>query len=238
MIRLPGAGFWRPSGGLTYHLRAWRSQKAWRPFRDAIASWLAEWKIEKDELILIGPSGGYTLPREWLQGFRKIHAYDADPLAGLFFRRQHPQANAEFHREDVFWQKDRLSSAKLDEIVSRHPRAALLFSNVLGQVLLEGRADEGEWRRFLKKLGALLATREWASYHDLYSVAGLPRSKHEETLNRFRESKSVNAFERGTVTDHLLTDVEWPKASAKTIFGWSLTDRDLHLVEAVRGGPP
>jgi len=45
-----------PSGGLLYHLRAWRWQNMrWLPFHSEVARWLDAWQPEAAELVLVGP---------------------------------------------------------------------------------------------------------------------------------------------------------------------------------------
>ncbi|MBX3022201.1 MAG: hypothetical protein KF799_11050 [Bdellovibrionales bacterium] len=198
----------RPSGGMLYHWRAWRSRSRWQPFVNALSAWLGEWRTG-EELVLIGPSAGYTLPVDFLKRFAKITAYDLDPLAPTFFRRHHRGLAVEFHRQDVFWREARLSLEPLKELLSRHPQAAFLFSNVLGQLLLEGTAEESEWLRFLTDLRRTLGSRDWASYHDVFT------------------------YEGGEVIDHLLSG-EWKQGLKTGDFEWKLTPRSLHKIQGVR----
>lgn len=80
-----------PSGGLTYHLRAlrWR-RRLWTPFRAQVAAWLAAWQPPCSELLLLGPSAGYTLDPAFLSRFAAIHAVEPDPLAHWLLRRRFP----------------------------------------------------------------------------------------------------------------------------------------------------
>lgn len=209
----------RPSGGVLYHWRAFRRRAHWQSLVSDLERWLTGWNAGADskagtplskpaELVLIGPSAGYTLPTTWLKRFSKITAYDLDPLAPLFFRRVHPGVKVTFKREDAFWREGRLSIEPLREILKTQPGAAILFSNVLGQLLLEGTADEAEWLRFLASLRAELNGRIWASYHDLYT--------HED----------------GEVIDHLLSG-DWKSGLPSEEFRWPLTKRSLHILEGV-----
>lgn len=198
----------RPSGGLLYHWRALRSRSRWQAFAVEIEDWLSAWNPPRAHLLLIGPSAGYTLPSRWLESFARVTAYDTDPLASFFFRRRHPSANAEFKRTDVFWNGGRLSAGVLKRELAKHPQACVLFSNVLGQLLLEGTASEDEWLAFLRELRGTLNGRVWASYHDIFT--------HED----------------GEVIDHLLTG-EWREGLARREFRWPLTEKSLHLIEGV-----
>lgn len=206
----------RPSGGVLYHWRAWRRRAHWQPFVNDLEKWLTQWNaahltksVQKNsELILIGPSAGYTLPHPWLKRFSKITAYDLDPLAPLLFRRVHPGVTVMFKRKDAFWKDGRLSIEPLQKLLTAHPHAAILFSNVLGQLLLEGTADETQWLKFLGTLREALNGRAWASYHDLYT--------HED----------------GEVIDHLLSG-DWKQGLPTSEFRWPLTARSLHILEGV-----
>lgn len=202
-------GLIRPSGGLLYHWRARRQSGRWDPFRKELAEWLAGWNIPKQELILIGPSAGYTLPTGWLTGFSKITAYDLDPLAPWLFSRNHPGAHVQFKKINLFWQGGCLSLLPLRELITRHPRSPILFTNVLGQVLLEGRASDFEWSVFLRGLRALLNNHRWASYHD--------RLTHEG----------------GETIDHL-TGGDWIADLEVRPLRWQLTRKALHEIDAVR----
>ena len=200
----------RPSGGLIYHWRALRNQRHWYEFRKDVEEWLHDWPQFANELILIGPSAGYTLTTAWLKKFTRISAYDVDPLAGMLFRLKHPGLNIRFHNEDLFWTDDEgYTTNTLREILKQNPSAAVLMSNVVGQLLLEHPVKDREWSRFLHGLRMALNGREWASYHDLFT------------------------HENGEVIDHL-TGGDW-KADLKTIqFRWPLTATSLHIVEGVR----
>lgn len=198
----------RPSGGLRYHWRAFRQRHRWHEFSFQIAEWLDTWHPPVEKLVLIGPSAGYTLPTAWLRRFSQVVAYDLDPLAPFLFRWNHPGVHVRFHRENIFWQDRRLSLDQVVSIKARHPRAAFLFANVLGQVLLEGRADEAEWQEFLGGLRALMKGRHWASYHDLFT------------------------YEGNEVIDHLMEGL-WNRGLPSRQFRWQLTDRSLHMIEGV-----
>lgn len=203
-------GVFRPSGGLLYHWRAHRYRHLWRPFVNGLEGWLKSWPQNSRELILIGPSGGYTLSSAWLQDFKKIYAYDVDPLAPHMFKRQHPQVDVEFKNQDMFWSKKQLSWQPLTQTLAARPQAAVLFSNVLGQVLLEGKATEEEWLKHLSQLRSHLEGRAWASYHDAWT------------------------FEGKYKIDHLTTG-SWSEGLEPHILEWQLTPRSLHQIYCLRG---
>lgn len=199
----------RPSGGLYYHLRAWRHRHLWRPFRSQITDWLSSWSCPREELILLGPSAGYSLPDDWLKSFRKIEAFDLDPLSGPLFRRLHPDLPVKFHRVNLFWQDGRLSTAPLQNLLIEHPRATILFCNILGQVLLEGRASEEEWTAFLRRLREILHPHHWASYHDVHTLEG------------------------HTQIDHM-TNGDWCSGLSTQKFEWQMSPTSRHILAGVR----
>ncbi len=199
----------RPSGGLYYHGKALLNRHRWRPFQDEVRSFLEGWPCPKDKnLILIGPSAGYTLPSEWLKKFDKVWAFDLDPLAEVLFRWRHKHPNVEFHRVNLFWRDGKLSLTPLNEILLLKPTANLLFCNVLGQVLFEGRAGEEEWLGFLRGLRQRLRGRNWASYHDV-------------------ESRSA-----GEIVNHL-TAGDWTQDLRPRELKWQLSKDQHHQVHAV-----
>jgi hypothetical protein len=226
----------RPSGGVLYHLRAIRRGRLWKSFRAELAEWLATWPAPREELLLIGPSGGYSLPNSWLDSFKTIHCYDVDPLAPWLFRMRHRQANITFHKQDMFWQDGRLTLRALDRVLSRHPRAAVSFCNILGQLPLEGVIADGEWEAFLKQLRGCLETRSWLSYHDLYTIEPLPLAQHHAVAHAADPVGSLRGLGATSleVTDHLLLG-SWTRGLAKSRFAWSLTPTCLHVIEGVFG---
>ena len=114
-----------------------------------------------------------------------------------------------FHRQNVFWSNDgRLDLSLMSDVLKAHPRAAILFSNVLGQVLLEGEATESEWLTYLKSLRARLSGRTWASYHDVLSQ------------------------DKDGATDHLMRG-DWTEDLRIEALTWRLTPDRTHTIEAV-----
>lgn len=199
----------RPSGGLYYHGRALLNGNRWQPFREQIREWLATWPCnQKQDLILIGPSAGYSLPSEWLREFPALHAFDLDPLAAPLFRLRHKHPSLQFHRANLFWQDGRLSLAPLKEILRKYPRANILFCNVIGQILLEHQASEEDWLSFLRQLRLALKGRSWASYHDVLSI------------------------EHGQGTDHL-TGGDWAEGLKVHQMEWRLSKNRTHHVHGV-----
>ncbi|THF61944.1 hypothetical protein E6C76_20025 [Pseudothauera nasutitermitis] len=155
-----------PSGGLGYHLRAWRFRHTlWAPFVAAARAWQRAWTPPADELVIVGPSAGYTLDADFLARFGTVHALEPDPLARWLLARRFPA---------VRW-----CVGTLDCLADAHgpaalaadwPRAAVLFSNVLGQALEPSLLPA--WRQ---AAGEALRAHHWASYHDALSAGHAPQ---------------------------------------------------------------
>lgn len=166
-----------PAGGLYYHARAWRYRRLWQPFREEVAAWLGTWNPTSRKLLLIGPSAGYVLPTSWLAEFDEIVAVDIDSLAPLFFAQQHHLSNVRWLNEDIL----PMATAgpglgKINRLLAEHRDYAVLFTNVLGQVecFAKTTAQADKVEDFMGRLRILLASREWASFHDRLSGECVP----------------------------------------------------------------
>lgn len=161
------------TGGLIWHLRAWRAQSRWAETREAIARWLAGVSPASDHLVLIGASAGWMMPSDFLSRFRRIDAIDIDPMApALFGWRQGAALRAagtrwQFHREDAL--------AALGHLLERWPQASIFFDNVLGQQIYRF-SDLAALEDRLARLSSDLAGRDWGSVHDWMSGAAQPTS--------------------------------------------------------------
>ena len=232
--------FFRPSGGLMYHWRAWRQGRHWLDFSDSLARWLESWQVPSPHLILIGPSAGYNLPRSWLAKFQRIEAYDVDPLAARLFARRHPQVSVTFIKQDMFWINGKLSTAALERALKRYPEASVLFCNVLGQVPLEGKLSAPEWESYLISLSYTLRDRRWASFHDTLTVQPLSASHHAAVHRAMVNSGNIKATLQSLacpadleVIDHGLSG-PWHGQRETQLLRWTLTPQSLHLIECVR----
>lgn len=206
-------GFFRPSGGLKYHVRAMLHQHEWHSFKRDLGHWLDSFARSSTSLILIAPSGGYTIPNDWLKKFSQIYAYDFDPLAPLFFRWQHRGLNLKFSVQDVFGENGQLSLNPLTQILEAHKDSAVLFSNVIGQLLLEYPIPDEDWLKFLLMLRQRLEGRTWASYHDSFT------KEHGEIFDHLTASGAFN---------------EWTKGLDQQELKWNLTPKSLHTIMAVQ----
>lgn len=158
-----------PSGGLFYHLRAWRWRRSrWLPFHSEVARWLDAWRPQAAHLVLVGPSGGYALNARFLARFPRITVLEPDALARHLLRRRF--AGFDFEFADSAW----LAHPEGGKLLAlRYPDAAFLFCNLLGQKLA-GQGAGHDRQSWLTALQAALHSREWASWHDLASTARRP----------------------------------------------------------------
>lgn len=223
-----------------YHLAALRyRRRLWRPFIADLNHWLVgDWNPRARELIIFGASAGWTLEERFLRRFRRVLAVEPDPLARLALRQRFPSVAIEgCARHDLLpWSSSR--PEEFGEFLAGEPGAAILFSNLLGQLpLLRQAAGERDPRRVFFDT---LSGREWASYHDLFSADCAPAI---EAPLRFPPSRSLDAvgftadaFDargRVNVTDHdtfwLLKDREWLSIP------WRLRPARTHIIACVHG---
>lgn len=157
------------SGGLLYHLRAWRWRRTlWAPFLDQVRRWQTDWRPDARHLVLVGPSGGYAQTRQFLERFPKITVLEPDPVARFILVRRFPDLRFGFANAD--WLASPSGFARLAET---YPDAALLFCNLLGQNPVGG-GENFDRRTWLESLAPALAGRAWASWHDLASTTRPP----------------------------------------------------------------
>ena len=224
------------TGGLVYHLIAWRrAGTTWAPFRARVRVWLSDWRegLEQEtprdrvdgsasrDLIVFGPSAGWTLPLDLLVRFSRVLFVEPDPVARFLLRRRLPKdVRAEFiSRADLLpWTARR--PGVFSEFIAKHPGAAILFSNVLGQIpLIAKRPGTRMNSEFLSALEA----RAWASYHDLFSG-----SADGAELTASRDPAEV--FKSGDVVDH---ETAWLSDKSSQLALWPLTENNLHIIEFV-----
>lgn len=154
---------------LRWHLRAWCAQARWAGTRAAIRGWLLTAPQGFDELLLFGASAGWMMPDDFLARFRRIDAVDFEWAAAPLFRWRHAAVIRErgitlaFHRCEAI--------GALDRLLAAHPRALVLFDNVLGQYTLTCR-DLALAESRLADLQRRLRGRAWGSVHDALSGAG------------------------------------------------------------------
>lgn len=229
---------WGPTGGFGYHMSALLYRHTlWRPFVSHLNEWLCrEWAPNTHELIVFGPSAGWTLEREFLERFSRIIAVEPDPLAGPLLRRRFPRTSIDLiARDDLLpWFSNRDDC--LNGLLEAHPRAAILFANLLGQLELlkpqMARTTDEARAIFLRSLRG----REWASYHDMFSSTTPPRESSEHAFMSgplSAEKAALEFYSPGArVVDHdtlwLIEDHDWRPLL------WQLAPRQYHLIAATK----
>lgn len=234
-----------PSGGLLYHARALRYREGlWAPYRAAVADWLASRLPPSDELILVGPSAGHCLPLEQLARFRRIFVLEPDPVARRLLAARLRRAKLHFEPRDLLLDPLLAGKVGLDAVLDRHPKASLLFCNLLGQLLCD-LSDDDEARfkaAFQTRILPRLSERAWASLHDRWS---LDRDAAEPSPLRLSFPTCPSDQELGvayfgpsgapvTALDHAVSGL-FPEAWPRSYFSWQITPRALHVIEAVSG---
>jgi len=228
------------SGGLHYHLKALRyRRKLWQPYLKAVENWLGGLKIEERDLLVIGPSGGYSLPQEFLFQFDSIEAVDPDPVASWIFRSRFSKGPPIGWHRDHFFDFD-----SMRKYLNQFPNHFILFANLLGQLrfIHPELLDENFHSRWKKELNLILDNRSWASFHDRLSgslppliknvgpVRSPPLSNKELVALYYRPRSSQQ--KKSTLLDHLTAQVL--EADKSHYFSWEITPGYFHLIEAIQ----
>jgi hypothetical protein len=239
-----------PTGGWRYHARAWRFRRGiWAPYVDAVAQWLARWSPPERDLLVIGPSAGYTLPASFLERFDTITAVDPDPTARWLFTRRFARTIAS--RRAFAWDlRDPLGltegvfdPARFDALLDAHRASAVLFSNVLGQLHLLDADDRHRdaLDAWFSSLPTRLEPRSFASYHDRFTSALCPAidgSLHsggplanEDLGALVYVTASESSAEPAEIVDHRTGNL-FP-GLPREFFSWQIAPRRWHVIEAV-----
>jgi hypothetical protein len=244
-----------PAGGLRYHARGFRhAESLWAPFRWYLGEWLYGWQPPERKLVVVGASAGWCIQPFFFERFDEVLCLEPDPLAHYLFRRRILRAPLDARPRLRFEASDHLLArpARLLELLEREGEAALLFSNIVGQIrVLLGNesADEPAFAAVREAIGSALAGRSWASFHD--RVSGNPepalaasyvsdaRLEDAEILDLFYpvlEGHAARAIDRGgrrELLDHLTAGF-FPADRRHDYFKWELLPGLFHLVEATR----
>lgn len=157
------------TGGLIYHWRAFRYRNSvWAPFRQNISHFLDAWNPEEKSILIIGASGGHTLPSDFLERFDEVLLSDPDPLARIVFRKNHPGVKSRWISEDLVFENKKYAPEKLTSYLKAHPDTAVLFANLIGQLPLINK-DLDQLKLWWQSILPTLSQHSWASYHDLFS---------------------------------------------------------------------
>lgn len=178
------------SGGWRYHLRAYRGRARWAPFCHELAAFMRPWLQRQiraqRRVLLVGPSGGYTLPWEELLTHPDLCAVEPDPLARALLRRKAPGLRID-PRPALGWSPHGYCPKELQAWFQTHRGCALLFCNLLGQLKANKTLEDPQWRTvFLRELSRC----DWLSYHDL--VSG-PQAADMQVLRTLAPSHSTLA---------------------------------------------
>jgi hypothetical protein len=240
---------WNPSGGITYHLRAWRRrERAWRPFREALESWLGDWQPNATTLAIVGPSGGYCLPLRALARFERFVIFEPDPIARFILARRLRAAYGErpitWVTHDVWVEPVRRGGSIPAALLPSS--SALLFTNILGQ--LPFLIDSARWSDFCanwqRSLFPVLERVPWASFHDRVSGRFAPRQvfpahqrklSDDEVCALFASAEPDQADNVVELLDHSTELL--PQGKSYRYFDWALLPDAHHLIEGVIGGP-
>jgi hypothetical protein len=217
------------SGGFFYHLRALRFRdRFWAGHLEGTARFLESWNPKSRSILLVGPSGGYSIPRGWLSRFETISAYEPDPIARFVFERR--------HRVKPHWIRRRFPFRSLDPLSQVPPTTgAVLFCNLLGQIVIQNPG------KLSKKLRAGLEGREWASYHDALSGARIEFDLEDVRPGRasIHDMKGwVYVPDRGRgvveVNAHTAPELfrDWPGLRF-SYWQWRIVPGYTHLIEGV-----
>jgi hypothetical protein len=217
-----------PSGSLSYHLRAWRWRRTWwAPFHAEVRRWLSDWRPLSRRLVLIGPSGGYALSRQFLARFQHIDVLEPDPLARWLLRRRFPERGFAWRESDFLPRPD-----GFEQLAATYPDAAFLFCNLLGQEL-QGETAAFDRASWLAALQPALAGREWASWHDLVSTARAPDQPPPSWLDHALPLDDLvsRCWQGGSVEiiDHATAGL-CPEEPRRYCL-WYLAPRRYHLIE-------
>ncbi len=233
------ASWWNKSGGLAYHYLAWRHKKLWLPYQAQLKNFFEKNIPVCGQLVIIGASGGYTLPNSWLSQFEQIFVVDPDPLAHFFFHRQHPNLSPIWSKKNYLLDSSyRWDPSGLNNLLRDYPDCLPFFSNIIGQLPLLIREPDlshfSTWSIWQKEWSKTLSKKSWVSVHDLFSSQQEPNlpfpsnitslSKQDLIEKLYSKEKSV------TLTDHLTYNL-LPKATTSAHFIWPLFSQQIHLVE-------
>jgi len=237
-----------PSGGLKWHLRAFLNRKKWGLLKNGLNTELADWQVSKNELLLVGPSAGWTLPNAYLNQFSRIHAIDLDPLAKRLFLTNHPLLKNKLH-----WQTaDYLEQLPQWLSDPKNTNTPLLFCNTLGQRGLHTENLDQTLADF-SKIQGWVKNHDWFSYHDRLSFQ-LPKHSNAHRIVKELSDTASQLKQTGTlptellltalrlaelrstqglqleITDHC-TEHVLPSACSRSYQAWPMTPRSIHIIE-------
>lgn len=223
-----GSWLLHPSGGLGYQIRALRYRRnLWRPFVTQVEHWVNNWQVQTKHLVIVGSNAGYTLPKSFIQRFEQVTLIEPDPIARLIFRRRFSFVQCDSFNLDCF-----TTPHNLKFLAQQFSEAAILFSNVIGQMLSE--ETHQSWR---SDLHSTLSNCTWASYHDVISTTLNPTSRIARQVNIAACSSTLEQilplfWQDDTISliDHHTFALGGENTTHQYAV-WSLTPKQHHLIE-------
>lgn len=234
-------GLVNPAGGFLYHCKALLySKRLWSPFIREIGAWQESWPLQNREIILIGPSAGYSLSKKFIHRFERRMAVDPDPLASKLF--QFRFGKCEWNTNDFFLKGDEETRrAEFKKFLEAHPQSAVLFCNFLGQLGVfwsESQIDR-EMKRTQDFLKENLSHRTWATYHDRFSGKIKPKRLRLSSDHALSNEELIDAFYpknvKGELFDHHTLGFT-PQSVPHEYWVWEISPNYYQLIEGARLG--
>lgn len=228
------------TGGLHWHLRAWRAQSRWAHTRAEMESWLLAQPVPTEHLMVIGASAGWMMSTPWLARFKTVQTWDIDPLAAPLFQWRHGRAlkaqgvRLQCHTGDALTQ--------LPSLLREQPEATVFFDNVLGQIRFQNPRPEQAEKR-LRTITQNLRARHWGSVHDRLSGRVLKAWPHQSLpeMQRTVQGESNESVitqqwlasmgAQSPWLDHL-TDSIFPEGTALSNMAWPMKTGYWHWLQA------
>jgi hypothetical protein len=230
-----------PSGGAVYHIIARRrSRTTWRGFRAVVRQWLNEWRpMFRGELIIFGPSAGWTLPLQDFAHLTRLTIIEPDPIARFLLRRRLIAVGLRTTSLEFIARADLLpwfstDAAVFNLFLKERPNAAILFSNVLGQIPLHlSPSQRSRTAQAQSDFLTALKDRKWASYHDLFSGSSIEAEPLKSSLLiEHPDAAAKRIFTSGDVIDH---ETAWlSEGRATELALWPITEKSTHLIGFVK----
>lgn len=214
-----------------YHWRAFRYGKSlWKSHVDSVARFLKSWKAPRN-LVLIGPSAGYSLPLDWLARFDSLTVIEPAWLSRKILASKLLSLNTptRYIRHPLSFESPGfLEGLDLTD-------TGVLFANVLGQVPVK---TEAGLRDALK---ATLKNVSWASYHDRFSSDQVVWTYPDGEVSRVYTTeelipeKSPKHFRKAPeVQEHLASEALAALHPKRVRYwDWQITPKQVHLIEGM-----